>query len=479
MNAEQLRQYQQILDFPLDEPDTHCRFRERLARENRWSASHADRVIAEYRRFALLAVTSGHPVSPSDSVDQAWHLHLLDTRSYWGKFCPEALNHPLHHLPNRGGAAEREKLVDWYRRTLVSYARLFGEAPPQDIWPPAEQRFATASHFVRIDTRSHWLIAKPDCPQWLPRLSCTAGFCLGLGLFLLLPVGCALSPDDWEPIDPARYRWFISLMALAIALWLLVRRKATGTQSPSVREIKPDDLDPYEWAYLVDGPKRVLQAALLRLIHLDCVELDAQTKVLDALPAADPDHGLHPIERRIFLAIGNGCTVSGLHRAEAPLTKPINLHLQDLGLLINPNFLSHYRHLPVWLVSLAAGAVMYWIGHVFSESAETSTLRSVAALMMALYSWVFLSRPPYRSASGTRLVQSLRPWLETDELPDDARLLNFARYGVIALNGSALQPMFEQLYPKAARTTTHRQSGDGGCGGCGGGGCGGCGGCGG
>jgi hypothetical protein len=318
MNAEQLRQYQQILDFPLDEPDAHCRFRERLARENRWSASHADRVIAEYRRFALLAVASGHPVSPSDSVDQAWHLHLLDTRSYWGKFCPEALNHPLHHLPNRGGAAEREKLVDWYRRTLVSYARLFGEAPPQDIWPPAEQRFATASHFVRIDTRSHWLIAKPDCPQWLPRLSCTAGFCLGLGLFLLLPVGCALSPDDWEPIDPARYRWFISLMALAIALWLLVRRKATGTQSPSVREIKPDDLDPYEWAYLVDGPKRVLQAALLRLIHLDCVELDAQTKVLDALPAADPDHGLHPIERRIFLAIGNGCTVSGLHRAEAP-----------------------------------------------------------------------------------------------------------------------------------------------------------------
>ncbi len=42
----------------------------------------------EYRRFAFLAATAGHPVTPSDAVDQAWHLHLTYSRDYWDRFCP-------------------------------------------------------------------------------------------------------------------------------------------------------------------------------------------------------------------------------------------------------------------------------------------------------------------------------------------------------------------------------------------------------
>ena len=59
----------------------------RLASENGWSREYAVRVMQEYRRFAFLAVAAGHPVSPSDAVDQAWHLHLVYTRSYWDEFC--------------------------------------------------------------------------------------------------------------------------------------------------------------------------------------------------------------------------------------------------------------------------------------------------------------------------------------------------------------------------------------------------------
>lgn len=91
--------------------------RDRLARDNGWTTHYADRVLDEYRRFAYLAVTAGHPVTPSEDVDQAWHLHLLYTRDYWEHYCPEVLGQTLHHGPTRGGTDEDLKFVDWYGRT--------------------------------------------------------------------------------------------------------------------------------------------------------------------------------------------------------------------------------------------------------------------------------------------------------------------------------------------------------------------------
>src|SRR5947199_354356 len=78
----------------------------------------AARAIEEYRRFAFLAVAAGHPVSPSDAVDQVWHLHLLYTRSYWVQFCGEVLGKPLHHEPSTGGGGEAAKFDAWYGQTL-------------------------------------------------------------------------------------------------------------------------------------------------------------------------------------------------------------------------------------------------------------------------------------------------------------------------------------------------------------------------
>ena len=37
---------------------------------------------------------------------------------------------------------EPARLREWYKNTLASYQRLFGEAPPHDIWPEPEERFA-------------------------------------------------------------------------------------------------------------------------------------------------------------------------------------------------------------------------------------------------------------------------------------------------------------------------------------------------
>jgi len=161
MTTQEKQLWERIQAYRFDDGTSAFPFAARLARDNGWSRGYTARVIREYRRFAFLAVAAGHPVTPSDQVDQAWHLHLLYTRDYWDRFCKEALGRPLHHGPTKGGAAEREKFNDWYGRTLESYLRFFGEDPPADIWPAAEIRFGEDIHYCRVNLKRCWIVRKP------------------------------------------------------------------------------------------------------------------------------------------------------------------------------------------------------------------------------------------------------------------------------------------------------------------------------
>lgn len=143
--------WQRLADHSIGPPDASLSFAARLARENRWDAAFAERVIGEYRRFCYLAVTAGHEVTPSDAVDQAWHLHLTYSRDYWQVFCPEVLRAELHHGPTRGGTAERDRFYRQYAATLAAYETAFGETPPADIWPAAQRRFAVDPRGVRVN----------------------------------------------------------------------------------------------------------------------------------------------------------------------------------------------------------------------------------------------------------------------------------------------------------------------------------------
>ena len=134
--------------------DAALTFAARLARENRWTPAFTERVIGEYKRFCFLAVTAGHEVTPSDAVDQAWHLHLTYSRAYWERFCPEVLGMPLHHGPTAGGSAERNRYFEQYAQTLKSYEAAFGEVPPADIWPAAAQRFGRDPLAFRVNPLS-------------------------------------------------------------------------------------------------------------------------------------------------------------------------------------------------------------------------------------------------------------------------------------------------------------------------------------
>jgi hypothetical protein len=151
-----------LSSYEIGTADAALSFCQRLARENGWSLAYADRVIGEYKRFCFLAVTAGHVVTPSDAVDQSWHLHLCYSRDYWERFCPHVLGKLLHHGPTAGGAGQLHVHVEQYARTLQSYESVFGPAPA-DIWPDTRRRFRDDPRARRVHPRdgvvvAHWML---------------------------------------------------------------------------------------------------------------------------------------------------------------------------------------------------------------------------------------------------------------------------------------------------------------------------------
>ncbi|KQM27394.1 MULTISPECIES: glycine-rich domain-containing protein [unclassified Sphingomonas] len=138
-----------IETLAIGQTDATLGFEGRLAAENGWSEAFAARVAVEYRRFLALIATGEEPLTPSDAVDQAWHLHLAYTRDYWQGLCRDIVGHAIHHEPTSGGPDQLERYRDCYARTLDRYRATFGEVPPIDIWPDPAERFA--GRFVRVD----------------------------------------------------------------------------------------------------------------------------------------------------------------------------------------------------------------------------------------------------------------------------------------------------------------------------------------
>ena len=146
--------------FEVSAPSHTLRFQQRLARENRWSLAYANRVFREYKRFLYLCMTSPTTQTPSDAVDQAWHLHLCYSRSYWDDLCRDTLQHDLHHGPTQGGPVEDDRYETQYADTLRRYREAFSAPPPADIWPSVEERFDRRHRFVRVNRRDEFVIPK-------------------------------------------------------------------------------------------------------------------------------------------------------------------------------------------------------------------------------------------------------------------------------------------------------------------------------
>jgi hypothetical protein len=164
MNSVQQDLWARIKNFEIDDLNSPFTFSDRLARENGWSIEYSLEAIDEYKKFILLLCVADHPLTPSDPVDQVWHLHLLYTESYWIDFCERVLNRKIHHGPTKGGVSERNKFEDWYSKTLKLYQQVFSATPPQALWPDGKTRF-TDIHFTRVNVKKNWIIPKPSFLQ--------------------------------------------------------------------------------------------------------------------------------------------------------------------------------------------------------------------------------------------------------------------------------------------------------------------------
>lgn len=202
MDADRRVLYQRICEFQFEEELGRRDFLTRLAKEQGWTRRFAEKAIAEYRRFAFLAVAAGHPVCPSEAVDEVWHMHLVYTRSYWQRFCRDVLGQPLHHEPSRGGPNELGKHRGMYADTLASYRRLFGEDPPADVWPSVDERFACRPQPVKLVTEDYWLV-----PRW-KKLAASHALNKARRKLSARPVYLAASSCHWFRWSPCcRSRW--------------------------------------------------------------------------------------------------------------------------------------------------------------------------------------------------------------------------------------------------------------------------------
>lgn len=219
MDERQANLRSQLESFVIGPAGSSLTFERRLARENGWPGPYAARVAAEYKRFIFLMAEAGHPVTPSEQVDQAWHLHMVYTRSYWTDLCERIVGRPLHHTPTEGGSSEERKFEQWYIRTLDTYRQFFGQEPPADIWPPVEVRFGTPPARW-VSTGDHWIVPKPRAKRWGTIAACVASAVALGGCSLLLGNG-----GDEVVITVV----LIVALTIAVAAAFINRRSGSGS----------------------------------------------------------------------------------------------------------------------------------------------------------------------------------------------------------------------------------------------------------
>jgi len=466
-----------------DSPSASLTFAGRLARDNDWSTHKAARVMEEYRRFLLLAVTVGHPVCPSDAVDQAWHLHLLDSRVYWEEFCPQVLGQPLHHNPSKGSAEEGARLREGYQRTLASYEVAFGARPPTDIWPAVEDRFRCGQRWQRLETSRCWIVPRP-------RLGGIRGlFRLGWpGRGLLAFVGLAASGCGAFASTGAAFPLSLSgpefLLLYGLLAWLSVVLVREGcdllAREPGVRLSDQPNLSPLEMAFLAGREERTVKTAILRLVLEGRVEpVGHGFRTLFSQPATTDT----PLDRELLRKMNGrspvGVSLIDTLASRPELLAPIRRSLEGQGLICSETALAKAR---VWAALLLGGL---WLLGVVRLGLGIEAGRPVGILFLCLlavtFAWFrFVIHPPRLTKRGEEMRKQLSRSAgigNPDATAMESQLSAFAMLGWVSLSTS-LALSLELAGLQTAQPVIVSSGGGGDGGGCGGG-CGGCGGCGG
>ncbi|WP_029630536.1 TIGR04222 domain-containing membrane protein [Zavarzinella formosa] len=474
MDSSQLDRLKRIEQFEIDAPGVRLRFADRLARENGWTAQFARRVIAEYKRFCFLAMEAGHPVTPSEQIDQAWHLHLVYTRNYWEDFCPNALGQPLHHGPTKGGEAESHKHHDWYEKTRASYQRLFGEAPPTDIWPSAADRFHHDPACRRVNWKENWVV---------PKRPVRAGLKFAVaGVALMAVIGCAPdapNPLDWKGED---FLFLYAGLGVAFMIWNVLVRLLLNF-GPIPADTNPALTD-YEIAYLQNKEEGIFLTATVKLTQRGHLALNDSGQLI--LGTRLPENA-HPIEREVVAAYTRHTDPAKAQKSCQLSLEEMNQQLLEAGLLIAPAKASAIRLMTTipFVLLFFFGLTKIMVGVQRDKSVAFLIIMSVVCLVTSL---VVMATAPRLSGFGKRHLGVLRSRhyaMRTDKArfspTYDEIGLPVALFGTMVLIGSPYDQLGKTLQPVSSSTSDGSSSSSGCSGGGdgGGSGCGGCGGCGG
>ena len=110
-----------------------------LERKYRLSNRLANQYVEEYKNFLILAIFSENQLTPSEQVDQVWHIHQFSTKNY-RKFCYTVFGELILHSPSDGD--DPDKYRTWYKNTLQKYHEVLGIPPARHIWPELDVRFS-------------------------------------------------------------------------------------------------------------------------------------------------------------------------------------------------------------------------------------------------------------------------------------------------------------------------------------------------
>lgn len=103
----------------------------RIAKEQGVSPNLGDRYFHAMLAFLDIAAASPEPVSPSTSIDAAWHAFILHTRAY-AEYCERRFGRFIHHEPTAPGPTDIAQ--DGYERARTLALARFGELDTE-AWP--------------------------------------------------------------------------------------------------------------------------------------------------------------------------------------------------------------------------------------------------------------------------------------------------------------------------------------------------------
>ncbi len=459
---EQRALWQRIASHPFDAPHEALDFTRRLAREQAWTLAYARQAIEEYRRFCFLVMVTGQAVTPSQDVDEVWHLHLTYSRDYWDVWCARILQRRLHHDPTEGGPAEAAKFREQYATTLKSYECWFGPSP-EAIWPSSQQRFATRPRFRTVDTQRVMILPKPRLPAaWRMPLAVFLAMLLVPWQVLALPS----NPLDWPgPPFLALFAGECLIAGLFAMIWRQILRSSGDTGAHEV------ELDPVELGFLAGGPKRAFDTGLTELMVAGVVSLDASKRLRVTAQSGPPINGFQR-------AIQDGATYRDARRAAGGVVTAIRNRLAAQGLALTTRMAMRAAWLPllVFIPVLPLAGLKIQAGLSRGHPVGFLVMAVVLAVLTLLWS---VRRQPWRTRAGDDALKDMRALTKRLARAPQQAELSLA----VALVGPAI--LLGTPYAAYAQMTGRGSGGsDSGCGssdsgggdsgGDGGSGCGGC-----